>query len=275
MIPHRAVDWLLAPVFFLPRRPGRTLVVLGLLALIGMAIGMIGLFCWTDFHYRGARQAIEAGHDAIAIRHLQACRRVRPNDPDVLLLAARVARRQHVWTEAETLLDAYRRQRGDDEPLVLERLCLRAAHGEIEGVRAPLQARIDQNDPEAPVARKALIAGLLYRHHLRDAGKQIDDWLAHEPDRALAWFAQGKWHEARDNDSEAVNSFRHVLEIDPEHDEARLRMTTHLLELRQGEEALTHLEYLRRRLPGSPEVLMQLAQAGPAKSARRGTQRVR
>src|SRR5262249_38870997 len=44
-------------------------------------------------------------------------------------------------------------------------------------------------------------------------------------------------------------------------DEARLRLTTLLLMLSQGEEALAHLEYLRRRLPDNPEVLVQLAQA--------------
>jgi tetratricopeptide (TPR) repeat protein len=258
---RRAVRLLLAPLLYLLRRPGQALAVFALLALIILGIATFGLFFWSDYHLRAARRAVEFGHDAIAIRHLQAYRRVRPSYPDALLLAARVARRQHVWNEAESLLDAYWQQRGDDEDLVLERLCLRAARGEVEAVGYLLQVRIVEDTPMAPLAREALIAGLLYRFRLPEAGKQIDDWLQAEPDNALAWFAQGRWNESREQDSEAVNSFRRVLEIDPEHDEARLRMTTHLLELHQGGEALTHLEYLRRRLPGSPEVLMQLAQA--------------
>jgi tetratricopeptide (TPR) repeat protein len=252
---------LLAPVSFLRRRPARALAILALLAVIAVGLGVIGIFLWADYHLRAARRALELGHNAVAIRHLRSCRLIRPDQPEVLLLSARVARRSGAWTEAEALLDSYWRQRGDDDPLVLERLCLRAARGELESAQALLQARIDQDDPAAPLAREALIAGLRYRYRLPEAEKQIADWLHHDPDSTLALMAQARLAEERDQTSEAANSYRRILEIDPEHDEARLRMTMRLLDLRQGEEALPHLEHLRRRLPGSPEVQMQLAQA--------------
>jgi len=45
------------------------------------------------YHLRAARRALARYHNPQAIRHLQACLRVWPADADVLLLAARAARR--------------------------------------------------------------------------------------------------------------------------------------------------------------------------------------
>jgi predicted Zn-dependent protease len=131
----------------------------------------------------------------------------------------------------------------------------------VESAGPALRARIEQGDPAAPLAREALVAGLLYRYRLDDADKQIEAWLEREPDSVHALFARGKLQEERDQSSEALATYRRLVEIDPEHDEARLRMTTLLLLLSQGEEALTHLRYLRRKHPDHAEVLLQLAQA--------------
>jgi tetratricopeptide (TPR) repeat protein len=140
-------------------------------------------------------------------------------------------------------------------------LLLRAAQGEVEAVRPLLQARIDQDDPTAPLSREALIAGLLYRFQFDEAERQIESWLQADPDSTLALLAQGKLYERRDQHSEALPIYRRALEIDPELDEARMSMTTILLALSQGDEALPHLEYLRQRLPDNPDVVVQLAQA--------------
>jgi tetratricopeptide (TPR) repeat protein len=222
---------------------------------------MIGLFFWFDYHLRAARRAVERDHNAAAVPHLQACLRHRPDHPEVLLLSARVARRSGAWTEAEELLDRYWRAHGDDDALALERLLFRATRGELESVQSSLQARIDRDDPSAPLAREALIAGLMFRFRLGEAEQQINRWLEHDPDNTLALLARGNLYEKRDLSSDALMAYRRLLELDPEHDEARLRMTTILLHLSQGEEALGHLEYLRRRLPDNPTVLVQLAQA--------------
>src|SRR5438128_1604180 len=147
---------LLIPVTFLWHRPWRALVILALLALIGLGLGAAGLFLWTGHHLRAARQAVERGHNALAVRHLHACRRFRPDHPEALLLSARVARRGGAWTEAEEVLNRYWQRNGDDDALVLERLLLRATRGEVEAVQPLLQARIAQDGPLAPLAREAL-----------------------------------------------------------------------------------------------------------------------
>jgi tetratricopeptide (TPR) repeat protein len=252
---------LLAPLVWLRSRPGRALLLLSLFAVIGLGLFLIGHFCWAEYHLAAARHAVERGHNPAALAHLQVCRRVRPDDREVLLLCARVARRSRSWTEAETLLDRYWSLYGDEPGLVLERLLLQAARGELDAAGPLLRARIEQDDPSAPLAREALLAGFLYRFRLAEAEKQIDAWLEREPDSTFALFAWAKLQEDRGQTSEALGTYRRLVELDPEHDEGRLRMTTLLIQLSQGEEALSHLNYLRRRLPESPDVWVQLAQA--------------
>jgi tetratricopeptide (TPR) repeat protein len=252
---------LLLPFVFLWRRRWRTLTVVALLLLLGIMAGVGGVRLWAAHHLEAARRAIALGHSLNAVDHLFACRRVRSDDPEVLLLCARVARRTGALTEASQLLDRCWQLRGDDDDVVLERILLRAARGEEDVVRPLLQARIDRNDPTAPLAREALILGALDQFRIEEGKREIDRWLEHDPDNTMALLLRGKLYELRQKSSDALLVYRRILELDPEHDEVRLRLTTILLELSQGEEALSHLEYLRRRLPGHPDVLVQLAQA--------------
>jgi tetratricopeptide (TPR) repeat protein len=236
-------------------------VILVLLALGGLLVTALAALLWFDHHLRRARHAVELGHNAIAVRHLKACLRARPEHREVLILSSRVARRAGAWDESESLLNRYWQLYGDDDELVLERLLLRATRGEVEAVEPLLLVRVSQGGPQATLAREALITGLIYRYRLQTANQHVTEWLAAAPESALAWLAHGKVQEARDATSEALLAYRRAVEIDPEHDEARLRMTNVLLRLSQGEEALAHLEYLRRRLPNNKEVLVQLARA--------------
>src|SRR5262249_50703582 len=61
--------------------------------------------------------------------------------------------------------------------------------------------------------------------------------------------------------SDALAVYRRLLDADPQHDDARLRMAAILVQLSQGDEALTHLEYLRSRHPGHADVPVRQAQA--------------
>jgi Flp pilus assembly protein TadD len=66
----------------------------------------------------------------------------------------------------------------------------------------------------------------------------------------------GKLEERRQGDEAAIGLYRRVVELDPEHDEARLRLTTQLVANRRGDEALPHAQALRERLPENPEVAL-------------------
>jgi len=78
------------------------------------------------------------------------------------------------------------------------------------------------------------------------------------------YLERGKLQEQRQHTSEALLAFRRVLELDPEHDEARMRLTAILLSPRQGEEAGAPAGCLRHGLPKSPEAQGQRGKAlGP------------
>ena len=65
-----------------------------------------------SYHFRAARAALQRYHNPEAIRHLQACLRLRPMDADALLLAARAARRARAYDEAQRALEKYHLEDG-------------------------------------------------------------------------------------------------------------------------------------------------------------------
>lgn len=253
--------WAGAPFRYARRRPFRTAGLLVLVLAAGGVLGAAGAYGWYHFHLSAARSAVERGHNAEAARHLRACQRVRPDDREVNLLIARVARRGGEWEEAERFLDACWAAGGDDEALVRERLYLRAARGDVEAASAPILGRIAAGATDASAAREALVTGHLYRFQWERASRLLDDWLAAEPDNTSALLLSGKLDEQRQANDRAVAAYRRVVELDPDHDEARLRLTTVLLHRFRGEEALEHLRTLRRRLPENAEVAFQWAAA--------------
>src|SRR4051794_24594520 len=103
----RVARWPAAAFRSARRRPRRALgrVALGLAVVAALAAAsMYGYFVSP---LRAARDAVARGHNAEAARHLEACLWVRPDQPEVRLLTARVARRSGNWEEAERILDGY------------------------------------------------------------------------------------------------------------------------------------------------------------------------
>jgi predicted Zn-dependent protease len=250
-----------ALVRYARRRPRRALgYSLLLLILVGGALAS-GVWIWFAYHLRAARFELSRGHNAPALRHLDECRRLRAEDPEVLLLTARVARRSGNWDEAEGLLNRCLEVSGNTDDLVLERILLRATRGELEETAMALAARIQAGGPNAELAHEALVAGLLYRYDWAGALSHLNDWLAADPDSTTALLLRGKLEEQRLARVPAREYYQRVVERDPEHDEARLRLATLLLEDRRGTESLEHLAVLLKRLPDHPEIAVMWARA--------------
>ncbi|MFO0803856.1 MAG: tetratricopeptide repeat protein [Gemmataceae bacterium] len=238
--------------------PFRTAVA-GLVLAVAAAIG-VAYFSYSRELDRAQSEA-DKGHNAAARRHLARCRSLWFPTRDMLLLDSRVARRSGDWEEAAAVLDAYSHRFGDDDRLAAERLMLIATQGDIEFAAPRLIAIIEEGRPEVRPAREALIIGLLFRFRWLEAERNIDAWLAVAPDDPTAVFLRGKFQEQRQQTLAAAASYEKVLELDPEHDEARLRLTTLLLQQRRPSELLVHLEYLRPRFPDLPEVHLQWVKA--------------
>jgi predicted Zn-dependent protease len=241
------------------RRPGRLAAVTGLGLLIALGSVLGGVEVWAMVHFRAARAALARYHDADAIRHLEACLAVWPRDPDTLLLAARAARRLEAFDRAQGFLDRYHAAAGPEDDLVLERALLCAARGDVDDVAKFCHTRVEQDDPASPLILEALAAGYTRDFRTAEAERAVKTWLERQPDNPRALYFQGVMREARAARLEAVASFKRVLELDPQQDEARLHLARLLVDMAQPAEVLPHLEYLRRRQPGNLLIQVDLA----------------
>jgi tetratricopeptide (TPR) repeat protein len=163
------------------------------------------------------------------------------------------------FDEAEEFLDRYTRAHGKNDDYTLEWILLRAARGEVDEVTKFCTTRIERGDPASPVLLEALASGYLLTYRFQDADFCLHVWRERYPDHPQALFLQGSMESLRDRRQEALDLYQRVLELDPEHAEARRRMAVILLEMGRGSEALPHLEYLTQRWPDEPLTQVYLA----------------
>src|SRR5207237_10846761 len=107
---------------------------------------------------------------------------------------------------------------------------------------------------EAPLILEAMARGLARVNRFKAAEKALETWRKLEPDSAPLEFIQGDLHDARERTPDAIHSYRLSLELDPERDETRDRLTEMLVRIGLGEEAMPLLRPLCRRRPDSPEL---------------------
>jgi tetratricopeptide (TPR) repeat protein len=251
----------------------RVLTAISALALVFLAAYFVGGYLWISYHFRAARTALEHYHNTAALSHLRHCVAAWPNDPATLLLAARAERRGGNFDAAEELLERFEHVQGvDNDELTIERTALRAERGDLDAVRPFCQRLIDQEHPATALLWEALTHGYLRRFRLDAAGHCVQRWLQGEPDNPQAHLFLALLHDRKSRTYDAMVEFRHVLELDPERDDARLQLAQHQLDLGLGGEALPHLEYLRHRLPNNGLVpvlqaraLDQVGRAGTAR----------
>jgi predicted Zn-dependent protease len=253
------VDVVLAWPRAVVRHPLRSLTIAVLILFIAWGLGISGAWLWGSYHLRAGRAALERYHTAEAVSHLQAALSVWPHDPEALLLAARAARRSGAFEAANHFLDLYQEQRKEDEELIRERICLRAESGEPDSVANYCRARIEQNDPAAPLLFEALARGYIRSYQPHVAEILVQKWLALEPENPEALCILAQVYDLQDRRGETIQTYRAALTVDPTLDEARLRLCDALMHLGSLEEAQPHVEYLAGRLPDNPKVQVYLA----------------
>jgi predicted Zn-dependent protease len=235
-----------------------------LLSLLAAAIALAGPRLRAWYHLHEARRELERYHNPQAIRHLHVCLQVWPNDPDVTLLAARAARRARGYAEAERLLARHQQARGLDSAGSFEQLLL-SVERRVDQTAEACWRHVEQGHPDASLLLEALTRGYLWQYRLAEARACLNRWLQDEPDNAQALCLEGLFHldyaHAR---GPATTSFRRAVELDPEHEEARLGLVKCLLEAHEFAEAAEHLEYLWKSQPENLGVLVDLAECRDA-----------
>lgn len=243
------------------QNPRRLLTALAALAAIAWAGWLIGRQWWARHHWRAAQEAVVHYHYIKAKHHLQRCSAVWPNDRDLLLLGARVARRLRMFDDAESLLTLYHQSHGEDDGFLLERVLLRGERGDLDGVNVFCRTLLDQDHPQSSVILEALVGASLRAYRLNDAEALIQRWQKWAPDDAQAEYSRGFLAELHTQKLEAVKAYRRAVDCDAEHVEARFRLASVLLDLSQAQEAMTHLRWLVERHPNYVSVLVDIARA--------------
>jgi predicted Zn-dependent protease len=203
---------------------------------------------------------VERYHNPQAIRHLQACLRAWPDDGDVLLLAARAARRARAYEDAERGLEKYQQVRGCDDAAAFEQLLLAAERGGEDRLIDLCWRYVEQGHPERPLILETLARAYLRHYRLPEANRCLDYWLHDQPDNPQALCLKGHLHLDYEHvRPPAEECYRRAVELDPDHDEARLGLAVALLEDKAFPEAAGHLEYLAKSQPDNPRVQVDLA----------------
>jgi tetratricopeptide (TPR) repeat protein len=240
------------------RKRWRRLIILlaALLVLLGL---LAGTHLWAQWHYREGQNALGRGDFAAAQQHFSQCLRVWPGSSLVHLLAARAARKAGDFDETERLLHRCRELGGDADLIELERLLVGAQRGRLAAVERQLVGRVLQDHPESVLILEVLTVAYLRTYQLHAAQECLRRWLEREPDRLEAWLLRADVAQRLNNRTEALVSYRRVLELDPGNDDARLQMAGHLAHGTDVKGALAEFEYLRKKQGDTPAVLKGLA----------------
>jgi tetratricopeptide (TPR) repeat protein len=234
-------------------------VLVILVALLGLAAASAGVFGWAEYQLHAARLDVAHRDFAGAQRRLSLCMRVLPGNRDVWLLAAQTARRARDYAEAERFLKAFHDHDGDPEAVSLERALTRAQRGELAGQEGYLWAQLEEHHPDSPLILEALAQGYMATFRWGEALACLKQLLECWPRDAEVLVWHGWVSENLRRPAVARDDYQRALELNPEHDEARLRLAEAMLRSSQPAEALEHLELLERRQPSNPALLLALA----------------
>src|SRR5262249_24129076 len=118
--------------------------------------------------------------------------------------------------------------------------------------------------PESVLILEALAQGYLQNYHLPLAQYCVHELIHRQPEHAEAHLWQGRIWDRVNKPAAAVMAYRRAVELDPEQQEARLRLAELLVDGKMFQEAETHFQFVRDRDAGNSRVLLGLARCRSA-----------
>ena len=243
----------------LAHRPCRLLAA-GAVAFAVLAF--VGWWSWQHFWIGGPLRRAEASWNkhrlAEALQHLAVGLQRAPRDPDMALLAARVARRLGDLDAAEEFLQWAAAASTPSAIAALERELLDLARRGLSGpAETKLRATADQLSQERSLILEALAEEHVKQYRVPTALALLDQALAAMPDNAVALRLRGRLHLQLADYPEAVRDLRRAADVDPDDADGQQLLADSLVKAGRFAEALPLLK--RARQPHEAGILVRLA----------------
>jgi tetratricopeptide (TPR) repeat protein len=240
-------------------RLARWAFLIVLLAVIGLVAWFAGSYLWASYNYRLAEQNLHRQDFESARKHLAVCLRIWPSDMQTCLLAARTARRARAYDEAAQLLRTYKKLGGVADAIELEQLLAQAQRGQMLGVEKKLLAAAKQDSPDATLIWEALAQGYIERYRWPHALVCVNKLLDRDPEDIGALLERGWIRENINQFGEAVDDFRHAVQLDSNNARARLSLAEVLMKASLYNDAVEHFQWLHQHDPEDIHILLGLA----------------
>lgn len=237
----------------------RLLLALFAFALLAALGGYVGWSRWqTSELLRRGEEALEARNDDVAREQFERYLAARPNDPRGRLLAARAARRLHLYAESWEHLRLGRANAIEMEPLDVEEALIDLQLGNEQSIEF-LRQRTKTEDDTSRSILEVLIQHDLNTYQLWQALDDYTLYLKARPDDLLALLGRGFVWERFLYFSDALLDYRHAVASHPDSEQAHLKLANTLLIVGTPDEAEQHYRWLEGVRPNRLEVLLGLA----------------
>jgi tetratricopeptide (TPR) repeat protein len=241
------------------RHPRSTAVVVALLVCLGVAVVFVLPHVRAELEFHAAKRAFAERKLDRAAAHLRECLQTWPDSARAHFLAAQVARRAGHYDRAEEHLSRCQELGWPIEAVGLERSMMQVQQGVwTSDLKAQLRAGVG-TESDAELILEALAEGFLRRRRFQKALESLDVLLERQPKNAWALLRRGRANEGLNRPENAETDYRRLLEIDPNHDEARLRLAQVLVTIGKPKEARQRLESLWDRKAGDRAIGLALA----------------
>jgi len=239
------------------------------LLLATVLLAVAGYLLWRQgsayAELRAARADLDQYKFVEAEEHLTKCLAIWPSRADVWLLSGQAARRREDYVKAEERYAQVQRLNNGQttDELNFERVLMQAQLDPDDKLDY-LRQLVEAHDPRSNLILEAMIRGYMRRHRYLDAGFLANVWLERKPDDPYALLCRGAVRDQIGPRNQCIEDFQRVLEINPDQEEARMRLSRSLLELARPSEALATIRPLADKYPTEPKVLVTLAECQDA-----------
>jgi len=227
--------------------------------LLVCAVGGVALYarhCWT-----AAQKEVAEFQPEAAQKHLRLLLFLRPDHIPYLLLAARAARINGEFDEAERYLNkCLKLAKGSTEEIQVEFLLMRVQRGEEDVVSGELLQYVYSGYPESKLILETLAHAYIRNMRSGMAFTCLTMRIDLGPDDAQPYEWRGRVLENLNDRRGALADYAKAVELEPGRTTARLRLAELQMDTAQIEEAAKNLELLAGQFPDRSDVKARLGQ---------------